>query len=129
MTLKEKTRKKPEKLRTSIAGSDSAKKSKNKKPEPNQNMIKNMQKFWRDYKVRNLDPQSNSEELGGDVKVKPPDNRGSTAQFGKKQRVWSRQDLAREDSTSSGEKAKILAQNISSNNDKTWRDSDVGKAR
>ena len=59
------------------------------------------------------------------MKVKPPDNRGSTAPLGKKQRIQSRKDLARDGSTSSGEKAKILAQNISINNDNTWHDSDA----
>ena len=119
--------KKPEKLRTSIAGSHSAKKNKNEKPEPNQNMIKNMQKFWRDYQVRNLVPQNDSVVpqndsggVGGDDKVKPPDNNGSTAPVSEEQRIWSRKDLARDGSTSIGRKAKILAHN-SFNTDKTRR--------
>ena len=119
--------KKPEKLRTSIAGPHSAKKNKNEKNEPNQNMIKNMQKFWRDYQVRNLVPQNDSVVpqndsggVGGDDKVKPPDNNGSTAPVSEEQRIWSRKDLARDGSTSIGRKAKILAQN-SFNTDKTRR--------
>ena len=117
--------KKPEKIRTSIAGSSSAKKPRKKQPEPNQNMIRNMQKFWRDYKVKNLVPQNNSDGVGDDLKPKPPDNSGSSAPVSLKQRTRSRKDLARDGSTSSGEKAKILAQRSSNvNDDKTWRDSE-----
>ena len=90
-------------------------------------MIKNMQKFWRDYQVRNLVPQNDSvvpqndsDGVGGDNKVKPPDNNGSTAPVSEEQRIWSRKDLARDGSTSIGRKAKILAHN-SFNTDKTRR--------
>ena len=120
--------KKPEKLRTSIAGSHrDKKKNKNEKHEPNQNMIKNMQKFWRDYQARNPVPQNDSGGVGGDNKVKPPDNSGSTAPVSEEQRIWSRKDLARDGSTSSGRKAKILAQ-PTFNTDKTRRDSEASES-
>ena len=112
----------------------SDKKNKNEKNEPNQNMIKNMQKFWRDYQVRNLVPQNDSVVpqndsggVSGDNKVKPPDNNGSTAPVSEEQRIWSRKDLARDGSTSSGRKAKILAQ-PTFNTDKTRRDSEASES-
>ena len=84
-------------------------------------MIKNMQKFWRDCKLKNLAHQSNPGRVGSDLKSNPPDNQGSFAPVSKKQRILSRKVLARDGSTSSCEKAKILAQINPYNNDKTWR--------
>ena len=82
-------------------------------------MIQNMQKFWRDYTVKNLVPQSNSGGVGGDLKRHPPDNNVIFVPDSEEQWVESRKVLARDGSIGDCVKAKILAQINFPDNDKT----------
>ena len=90
-------------------------------------MILNMQKFWRDYKVKNLVPQNNSVGVGCDPKIHPPDTNISSVPDSKEQRAESRKVLTT-DGVGDCVKAKILAQFNLPNTDKTRRDSEASES-
>ena len=87
-------------------------------------MIQNMQKFWRDYKIKNHVPQSNSDGVGCDLKRHPPNYNVTIVPDSEEQQTESRKVLARDGSVGNCVKAKVLAQFNLPNNDKTWRESE-----
>ena len=66
-----------------------------------------MQKFWRDYRVKNLVPQSNSVGVGCDPKRHPPDINISIVPDSEEQRAESRKVLTTDGNVGDCVKAKI----------------------